>query len=221
MSFFDLLTAPQALPFTLALLLFFLITIIEVVLVWLGSGADFGMDLSIDLDTPGLSDGSGGWLLDWLGIGRVPYLISLAGFLFCFGLLGLFIQDIQLEAIGTALPWPVVAAGCFVASLPAVRLLNRGLGRIWPKDVETSAVTQDSLVGHEAVVVLGTVSPGDPGQIKVRDPHGTTHYGLALSDAAGETFAPGEHLLIVGRRGPTVLVIRHPNPSSTPTSPTA
>jgi hypothetical protein len=82
MSFLDLLTAPQALPFTLALLLFFLITIIEVVLVWLGSGADFGVDLSIDLDTPGLSDGSGGWLLDWLGIGRVPYLVSLAGFLF-------------------------------------------------------------------------------------------------------------------------------------------
>ncbi|MBL9207419.1 MAG: DUF1449 family protein [Opitutaceae bacterium] len=215
MSFFDLLTAPQSLPFSLALLLFFLITIIEVILVWIGSGADFGVDLSIDLDAPSLSDASGGGLLDWLGIGRVPYLISLAGFLFCFGFLGLLIQDLQFEWLGTALPWPIVAAGCLIATLPAIRLLNRGLGRIWPKDVESSAVTQESLVGHEAVVVMGTVSNGEPGQIKVRDPHGTTHYGLALSDAQGDAFAPGERLLIVGRRGPTFLVIRHPNPSST------
>ena len=216
MSFVDLLTAPEALPFSLALLLFFVVTIVEIVLVWIGMGADLGIDLSLDVDTPSLADGTGGWLLDWLGIGRVPYLISLAGFLFCFGILGLFIQDLQLETLGTALPWPFVAVGCTLVSLPVVRLLNRGLGRVWPRDVESSAVTQESLVGHEAVVVMGTVTASDPGQIKVRDPHGTTHYGLALADTDQETFPPGDRLLVVGRRGATFLVIRHPHPSSQP-----
>ena len=213
MSFVDLLTAPQALPFSFALLLFFIITLVEIVLVWIGLGGDLGVDLSLDVDAPALPDGGGGWLLDWLGIGRVPYLVSLAGFLLCFGMLGLFIQDIQFELVGAALPWPVVAIGCALLSLPLVRYLNRGLGRIWPKDVESSAITQASLVGHEAVVVMGRVSAADPGRIKVRDSHGTTHYGLALADTEAEVFEAGERLLIVGRRGATFLVIRHPNPS--------
>lgn len=217
MSFIELITAPQCLVFSLALLLFFIVTLVEIVLVWIGAGADFGVDLSVDIDTPTLSDGAGGGgILDWLGIGRVPYLISLAAFLFAFGILGLFAQTVQLEILGTALPWPLIAAGCVVVALPGLRLLNRGLGRIWPKDTETSAVSRDSLVGAEAVVVLGRVAAADPGQIKVRDAHGTMHYGLAYSDASTEAFGPGDHLLIVGRRGSAFLVIRHPNPSPDP-----
>lgn len=214
MSFLDVLTAPQSLPFSLSLLLFFVITLVEIVLVWLGAGSDFGLDINLDLDTP--DPAAGGWLLDWLGIGRVPYLVSLAAFLFIFGMLGLVFQDIQFEVIGTALPWPIVAMGCGMAALPALRYLNRGLGRIWPKEIESTAVSQDSLVGHEAVVVLGQITQSELGQIKMRDSNGTLHYGLALADSESETYASGDRLLIVGRRGAHFLVIRHPNPISMP-----
>lgn len=211
MSFIDVLIYPESLPFTFSLALFFIISLVEVGLVWLGHGADFGLDLSLDVDAPNLPD-SGGWVLDWLGLGRVPYLISFAGFLLFFGMLGLVVQDIQLEATGSAAPWPWVAMGCFFLSLPFVRFVNLAVGRIWPRDVDSSAVTADSLIGLGAVVVMGTVKAQDEGQIKFRDFAGTTHYGLATSENPADTFIVGDHVLIVARQGPKFRVIRHPNP---------
>lgn len=212
MSFFELLVAPQVWPFSLALLLFASVVVLEVVMAMTGFGADFGLDVSLDLDIPDPSSYSK--FLDWLGIGRVPYLITLSAFLLCFGFIGLFVQTIQLEMFSAALPWPIVGGGAFLASLPLVRAIDHGLGKIWPKDVESSAVPQDSLIGREAEVVLGRITADTPGQIKVRDMHGTLHYGLALADTTEEAFSQGDHLLIVARRGPHFAVIRHPNPSS-------
>lgn len=216
MSFSELLTAPQVWPFSLALLLFFVLGLLEIVLAFTGLGGGFGLDL--DLDVP---DPSAGWrFLDWLGVGKVPFLVSLATFLFTFGIVGLAVQDLQLETIGSALPWPIVAVGCTLVALPIVRAVNALLGRVWPRD-ESSAVTSDSLIGHEAVVVLGSVSCTTPGQIKVRDQHGTMHYALAQADVDGEAFSPGVPLLIVGRHGATYTVIRHPNPSPVPPASTS
>ncbi|BET66287.1 hypothetical protein ASA1KI_12050 [Opitutales bacterium ASA1] len=214
MSFGEFITAPQVWPFSVALGLFFAITLLEVALALTGFGGNFGIELDPDVavDTP--IAGITGKLFAWLEIGRVPYLVSMAVFLFCFAMLGLFAQNIQFETIGRALPWPLVAFGATLATMPVVRLANRLLGRIWPKDVETSAVSQDSLVGHEAIVVLGVVSASNPGQIKVRDTSGASHHVLAYSDAEDESYTTGEHVLVVARRGASFAVIRHPNPTA-------
>lgn len=213
MSFGELLTHAQVWPFSLLLLLFFAVAVLEVALVLVGVGSDLGIDLSVDIDMPA-PDISAGWrVFDWLGIGRVPYLISIAGLLLCVGSIGLFVQTLQLELIDVALPWPVVLPAAVLASLPPVRLINYALGRVWPKDVESSAVTADSLIGHEAEVVLGTVGAQEPGQIKFRDSEGATHHRMAFADRADETYAAGDIVLIVGRRGAFYTVIRHPNPS--------
>lgn len=216
-SFGDFVTSSQAWPFSLALLLFFAFSLVEIILVFTGIGADFGLEVDVDLP-PGVEDAAGSWqVLDWLGLGRVPYLISLAAFLFCFGLLGLFVQNAQLQLIGHALPWPLAAIGCIVVALPAVRWLNFSLGRIWPKD-ETSAVSANSFVGREAIIVLGAMTADAPAQVKLRDEHGATHHLMAVADTTEDTFAAGDHLLIVGRRGALYTAIRHPNPTSTPAS---
>lgn len=216
MSFGEFLTASQVWPFSLALALFFTLSLLEIVLTFTGLGGGFGLDLDLDVPDPDFS-----WrFLDWLGVGKVPFLVSLATFLFSFGMIGLAVQDVQLELVGAALPWPIVAVGCTLVSLPIVRVVNRLLGRVWPRD-ESSAVTADSLVGHEAVVVLGSVAADTPGQIKVRDQNGATHYALAHADVPGETFEPGVPLLIVGRRGATYTVIRHPNPHPTASASTS
>lgn len=215
-SFGDLVTSSQAWPFSLALLLFFALSLVEILLVFTGLGADFGLE--VDVDLPGAADAASSWqFLDWLGLGRVPYLISLATFLLCFGLLGLFTQNLQLQLLGHALPWPLVAGGCVVVVLPAVRWLNFSLGRIWPKD-ESSAVSAQSFIGREAVIVMGEMTADAPAQIKLRDEHGTTHHVLAVADTSGEVFAAGDHLLVVGRRGALYTAIRHPNPTSLPAS---
>lgn len=207
----ELLLHPQVWPFSLALALFFTVSLIEILLVFLGAGADYGMDLGVDIDVPDLSAGSR--IFDWLGLGRVPFLISAAAFLLAFGLIGLLIQGLMLESVGVAFPWLITAVASTTASIPPVRLLNHGLGKIWPKD-ESSAVSVSSIVGREAEVILGTVTDTSPGQIRFRDGSGHTHRAMAYADQAGASFSPGERLLIVGRRNAFYTVIRHPKPST-------
>ena len=217
MSFSELLIHDQVWPFSLLLLLFLTASLLEIIMVFTGAGADLGLDLSADLDVPDLTVG---WrVFDWLGIGRVPYLITLAALLLCVGIIGLFAQTLQLEMIGAVLPWPFALVGAFVLSLPPVRFLNYGLGKIWPKDVESSAVSVDSFIGHEAEVVLGTVSAVEPGQIKVRDTQGLMHHAMAYSDRSDDIYAEGSVLLVVGRRGAFYTVILHPNPSRSAPAP--
>lgn len=211
MSFGELLFHPQVWPFTLLFGLFLATALLEIVMVFTGAGGNLGLDLSVDIDIPDVSNHGG--LLDWLGIGRVPFLITIASFFLCAGVIGMFAQTLQLETIGAAVPWPLVMVGAVALSLPPVRLLNHGLGRIWPKDVETSAVTTESFIGHEAEVVLGSIGGDEPGQIKFRDTAGTMHHAMAYADRAGETYRQGDALLIVGRRGAFYTVILHPNPS--------
>lgn len=211
MSFGELLFHSQVWPFSLLLGLFLAAALLEIFMVFTGAGADFGLDLSVDIEMPDVTNHGG--LLDWLGIGRVPFLITLASFLLCVGIIGMFAQTLQLETVGAALPWPLVMVGAVALSLPPVRLLNHGLGRIWPKDVETSAVTTESFIGHEAVVVLGSIGGDEPGQIKFRDTEGTMHHAMAYADRAGETYKQGDAVLVVGRRGAFYTVILHPNPS--------
>jgi len=214
MSFVELLTHAQVWPFSVVFLLFLLISLLEIFMVFTGAGADMGLDLSADIDLP---DVSSHWsVLDWLGLGRVPILISVAGFLLFISVLGIAVQTFLLQTIGIAVFWPLVMGGCVFLALPVVRMLNYGLGRIWPKDVESSAVSTDSFIGHEAEVVLGAVGPEEPGQIKFRDSAGTTHHAMAYSDREGERYEAGEILLIVGRRGAFYTVIAHPNPSRAP-----
>lgn len=211
MSFGELLTHAQIWPFSVVLLVFFAISLFEIIMVFTGIGSDLDLELSADIDLP---DVSSHWcVLDWLGIGRVPILISLAGFLLAVGLEGVFVQTLTLQIVGFALPWPVVMAGCVVLALPAVRMLNHGLGRIWPRDVESSAASTESFIGHEAEVVLGPVASEEPGQIKFRDAGGTTHHAMAYADRPEEKYRAGELVLIVGRRGAFYTVILHPNPS--------
>lgn len=211
MSFGELLIHPQVWPFSLLLLLFLAAALLEIVMVFTGAGGNLGLDLSVDIEMPDVTNHGG--LLDWLGIGRVPFLVTFASFLLFAGVIGMFVQTLQLETLNAALPWPLVMVGSVALALPPVRLLNHALGRIWPKDVESSAVTTDSFVGHEAEVVLGNIGSTDPGQIKFRDTEGTMHYGMAYADRSGETYRQGDALLIVGRRGAFYTVILHPNPS--------
>ena len=214
MSFVELLTHAQVWPFSVVFLLFLLISLLEIIMVFTGAGTELGLDLSADIDLP---DATGHWsVLDWLGLGRVPYLVSVAGFLLFVGVAGITVQSLLLQTIGFALFWPLVMGGCVFVALPVLRLLNFGLGRIWPKDVETSAVSTESFIGHEAELVQGAIGPDEAGQIKFRDAGGTTHHAMAYSDRDGERYQAGEILLIVGRRGAFYTVITHPNPSRAP-----
>jgi membrane protein implicated in regulation of membrane protease activity len=211
MSFGELLTHAQIWPFSVVFLVFLAISLLEIIMVFTGAGSEFGLDLSADIEIPDTSSHS--TILDWLGLGRVPFLISLAGFLLFVSVAGIFVQTLALQTVGFAMPWPITLTGCVILGVPAVRLLNHGLGRVWPRDVESSAASTETFIGHEAEVVLGPVASEEPGQIKFRDAGGTTHHAMAYSDRSDEQYRAGELVLVVGRRGAFYTVIIHPNPS--------
>ena len=69
-----------------------------------------------------------------------------------------------------------------------------------PRD-ETSAVTEDSLLGRIAVITLGTARVGYPAEAKVRDQHGYSHYIRLEPDSSGCSFDQGSEVLLLTRQG--------------------
>ena len=65
----------------------------------------------------------------------------------------------------------LAAVAVWFLSLPLVRLTAGGLYKIMPKD-ETTAVSQESLIGRIGTVVLGEARAGSAAQVRVKDVYG-------------------------------------------------
>lgn len=233
----ELLTAEQNLPFTVALALMATLAVLEGVSMILGASAsgmldsalpDFdGPDLDLDLDVdggldadldPGLDAGSDldahghghagpTELLAWLHFGRVPFLIWLATFLAAFALFGFFVQTVTHALAGVYLPAWAGALVALAGTLPIVRGTVAVLARVLPGD-ETTAVSELTFVGREAVVTLGTARHGEPAQAKLRDEHGQTHYVMVEPGDPFETFVQGTPVLLVQKNGARFAAVR-------------
>lgn len=183
----DFLLAPENLPFAVALLLMLGIGAVEAV--GLGVGAAH-LDLHAD----------GGDVLDWLGVGQVPFLVILVVLLALFGMIGIGVQQLAGGLLGAPLaPW-LAAPIAFVASLPLLGISARGLARILPGD-ETTAVSLDSLVGKRAQITIGSARRGCPAQARVRDVHGQQHYVMIEPVSDEHAIGAGETVLLVRREG--------------------
>ena len=121
----DFLTATPNLPFTITLALMFAIAIMEAI------GLLFGIDASgpldsllpdIDLNASAMNSTLSN-SLDWLHLGKVPFLILLIIFLATFGSIGLFIQSISQTINDSMLPASIASIPAFISSLPAVNFL--------------------------------------------------------------------------------------------------
>jgi hypothetical protein len=189
------LLAGDNLPFVAALLLMLLIGVAEV--------AGLGSGLAPDFDGP---DGDAS-LLQWLNVGRVPFLMLLVIFLLCFGVLGLMGQRLVAALLGGPGPWWLAAPLALAAALPATGAASRTLARYLPTE-ETTAVDRDSLVGRLAVIVTGQAASGSPAQARARDVHGQPHYVMVEPDAPDETFDEGETVILLRRSSATFFAIR-------------
>jgi membrane protein implicated in regulation of membrane protease activity len=142
----------------------------------------------------------------------VPLLILLIIFLTAFGVSGLLIQALTRSIAGAYWPGVVAAVPALVLALPAVRAMGGLFARVVPRD-ETTAVSEDSLVGRVAVVTVGVAAGNAPAEGRVRDEHGQTHYVMVEPDIAGETFPAGTEVLLVKRAGAKFFAIRNPSPA--------
>jgi hypothetical protein len=187
----DFFSAPEMLPFSVALLVMLLIGAAEAI--GLGAGAvQLHGDADLHVD--------GGDLLGWLGVGTVPLLVVLVVLLALFGLIGIAGQQLAAALLGAPVsPW-IAAPAALIAALPLTGSCARALGRILPHD-ETTAVSLDSLIGRRATIVVGTARQGSPARAQVRDVHGHAHYVMVEPTDEDQRIAEGENVLLVSREG--------------------
>ena len=190
------LLAAYNMPFAAALVLMVLLALLQLI----GLGHVFA-DHDIDIDTDG-HDGLADGLLSFLGIGRVPFMIWLASFLFAFAALGAGGQALADGLLGAPLDRWVAAAIAAVAALPVTGVLVRPIAAILPGD-ETSAVELDSLVGRRARIVTGRAAAGYPARAQVHDQFGHPHYVMVEPHEAGSEILEGDEILLVRRESET------------------
>jgi hypothetical protein len=184
----EFLSLPQNIAFTAALVLMLLIGLVQLI--------GFGVDLDADGD---LHADTGGDLLSWLGVGRVPLLMLLVVFFGLFGSIGLLAEQIALDWTGQLLSGWIAAPAAGLAALPLTGAAARVLARVMPQD-HTTAIELEELVGRFARIVIGRAAPGAPARARVEDRHGQLHYVMVEPDNPGQIFEEGEQVLLVRRQ---------------------
>jgi hypothetical protein len=198
--------AQETWPFGAALLLMLALFIIE------GAGLILSASPSHWLDglIPEPPEGAGG-SLGWLHLGKVPFLILLSIFLAGFAMSGYAIQAFSKALLGSLLPAWMVSFPSLLAGLSLVSGLGGLIARIMPTD-ETSAVSEQSLIGRAGIVTQGIACRGMAAQAKVRDIHGRAHYVMVEPDLEADTFEEGAAVLLVKKSGAKYHGIRNPHP---------
>ncbi len=226
----EFITLPETAPFVFAIAVMMIIGLLEGITTLLGFAfsslvdnllpdfdvdVDMDLDLDIDMDLdldaadgdmPELEHGAFSEFLTWLRIKEVPVIAILIAFLTSFGITGLILQQVTASFIGHLLPLIIAVPATMVLCLPGVRLFAGVLSKIMPKD-ETSAVSSNSFKGRMAKITIGTAEKGEPAEAKLKDEHSQTHYIMVEPAKAGDKFAQGSSVLIVGRKGTTFLAI--------------
>ena len=208
------LTEAANLPFSVALAVMIAFVLLEVISLSLGAGVSSiidallpDLDLGLDADLPDNSPSTFTHILSWFRVGEVPLLMLLLVALTAFGLSGLLLQSLARMITGNLLP-PLIAAipACFCA-VPFIRVIGGLLNTYMPKD-ETTAVSEDSLIGRSAIVLAGTATQGKPIQAKVRDEHQHTHYILVEPELPEEKFNAGETVIVSSKKGAIFQAVR-------------
>ncbi|GFZ96855.1 hypothetical protein GCM10010923_00870 [Blastomonas marina] len=188
---------PHNLPFAAALGLMLALALAQAVGLGDALGAEAEIDLDADLDgDAAISAGPLDGLFTLLGIGRVPFTIWLATFLFAFAALGLGIQQLAAGLTGAPLYSWLAALFAGGAALPVTGVVARPLGAIIPQD-ESTAVSTQSLVGRRATITDGTARAASPARARVKDVHGQQHHVMVEPHETSSEFLSGDEVLLV------------------------
>jgi hypothetical protein len=200
-------------PFLVAICVMVILGGVEGVSLLIGGGLSHHLDSffapELDHGPPAFSaDG----VLGWLHLGRAPILVLIVIFLMGFAIGGLVLQWAVSGLVGEPLPALVASLLAAVFAVPVVHFLGGHIARHIPRD-ETTAVSEDSFIGRIARLTSESAGAGHPGQAKLTDDHGQSHYLLVEPDNPEVRFARGEAILLVSRASPSLFrAIRNPRP---------
>jgi hypothetical protein len=205
----NLFTSPETLPFGVAVALIVAIALLE----GLGMLVALSPSNVIDDLLPHAVPESGlDRVLGWLHLGRVPALVLLLLFLLGYALFGYALQKVAFNLLGGFIPGWVAGLLAVPPGLATVRGLGSLVAHISPRD-ETSAVSEQSLVGRAGVISGGQARRGLAAQARVRDAFARTHYLMVEPDLDDEVFEEGAQILIVRKAGPFYRCIANPHPN--------
>jgi len=204
----DWFLAPQTLPFAVAFALMLLILLVETAGMLLAASPGHLLDNWLPED---LGEGALDRVLGWLHLGKVPSLVLLVLFLLGFSLAGYALQLVVELVFGRYLPAALAALLVLPVGLFTTRAVGGLLARLVPQD-ESSAVSEQSLLGLSGIVSQGIAKNGWAAQARIRDKYGRVHYLLVEPDMADEQFDEGTQILIVSKVGAIWRCIRNPHP---------
>ncbi len=208
------LTEAANLPFSVSLTVMMFFVLLEILSLSLGSGLSEIMDallpdIDLDLDLPDSEPTVFTQLLSWFRVGEVPLFMLILVALTAFGISGLFLQTLIQNITGNLLPpFIAVVPACF-CTIPLVRITSGLLNTYMPKD-ETTAVSEETLIGRPAIILAGTAMLEKPVQAKVRDEYQHTHYILVEPESAEEQLNTGETVILTSKKGAIFQAVRNP-----------
>jgi hypothetical protein len=188
------------LPFSLALLAFLGLSLLQFIGLDQDPEADADIDLDHDIDVeadfdhdleaaePELEYGGGdiqswGEVLQFLGVGRVPVTMLLLVLLGGFGIFGWLVNGLILSLFSAYPSWAIapVSVTALLTGVWTTSRTARFIGRLVPA-FTTTATSLERLVGRRGRVVSLQVDQ-TYGQVRVRDPGGTSITVFAVTDA--------------------------------------
>lgn len=201
----DWLNADYNAPFAIGLYIIFILAFLEGVGSLLGFAISGIVDnlvpnINLDLDAPDFETPSiTSHVFSWVNSGRVPFFIFFLILLFSFSLSGLFIQQLALAISSPLNAWLAVLLA-MVAGVLVTKQASVYIGRALPSD-QTSAVSTDSFIHKNAVIVQGDATTARPAQAKVEDAFGDVHYVQVEPYTPGECLPQGTPIVLVSKLG--------------------
>lgn len=204
---FHNLVAPGYAPFTIALGVLIGIVAIEGLSMIAGHSASHLLEGLFGGDAPDAPDadtdhGVLGGALDWLNIGRAPFLALLAAALGIFAACGFILQGVA-GGIIAPLPGWIAAILAVIPTVPATRLLSQALGKVMPRE-ETYVVAESEFVGRTGVITMGPARRGVIARMKLQDQYGNWHFPK-IEPFTEEDEIPEGALVLVVERGEGML----------------
>lgn len=204
----NLFTAPETWPFGVGFALIVGLALVE------GLGMLVALSPSSAVDH-WLPDFHGDSALDqwlgWLHLGKVPALVLLLLFLTGYTVFGYSLQLVAQGLWGAYLPAWLAGTLAVPAGLATVRGLGALIAHIIPRD-ESSAISDQTLLGRVGVISGGVARRGLAAQARVRDSLGRPHYLMVEPDLEADVFEEGTQVLIVRKVGAFYRCIANPHP---------
>jgi len=164
-------------------------------------GVELEVDADLDIDADADIEVGAGIaphlaILDWLNLGRVPFMVLVVLNLLSYGLLGFFIQKIMISI--TCVPMGKLSISLLVLapSLIITHYLGRGVAKVFPKE-ETSAVKIETLINKIGEITIGTASHNNPAEAKVKDKYNKTHYIRVVPMDKEMKITQGEKIVVI------------------------